>query len=203
MVLSHELPNPNMRYLISVFSDNVGLEIIINLTLEGIMKALKFFLLIFSLFAISSCTIYDNNVEGDADLVYSSTINIRANDFVFVDDYITMAEYGWDNLDEEMVDYGLVHGYLRFEGTTAWHALPFSVPFENDLVNLRYQFDIGSFSLILEGEVAGNNQANADLFHNDVLRVIAIPPSAIVRGKGVDYRNYQQVIELYGLDDID
>lgn len=78
----------------------------------------------------------------------------------------------------------------------------FSVPFENDLVNLRYQFDIGSFNLILEGEVAGNNQANADLFHNDVLRVIAIPPSSIVRGKGVDYRNYQQVIELYGLDDI-
>lgn len=166
------------------------------------MKALKFFLLIISLLAVSSCTIYDNDVEGEADLVYSSTINIRANDFVFVDDYITMAEYGWDNLDEEMVDFGLVHGYLRFEGTTAWHALPFSVPFENDLVNLRYQFDIGSFNLILEGEVAGNNQANADLFHNDVLRVIAIPPSSIVRGKGVDYRNYQQVIELYGLDDI-
>lgn len=89
------------------------------------MKALKFFLLIISLLAVSSCTIYDNDVEGEADLVYSSTINIRANDFVFVDDYITMAEYGWDNLDEEMVDFGLVHGYLRFEGTTAWHALPF------------------------------------------------------------------------------
>ncbi|WP_103663922.1 hypothetical protein [Gracilimonas amylolytica] len=167
------------------------------------MKALKFVLVLLGLLTLSSCTIYDNNVEGDADLVYSSTINIRSNDFTYVDDYITMAEYGWDNLDEEMVDFGLVHGYLRFEGTTAWHALPFSVPFENDLVNLRYQFDIGSFNLLLEGEVAGNNQANADLFHNDFLRVIAIPPSAIVRGKGIDYRNYQQVIELYGLNDID
>ena len=175
----------------------------INIKQEDAMKALKFVLVLLGLLTLSSCTIYDNNVEGDADLVYSSTINIRSNDFTYVDDYITMAEYGWDNLDEEMVDFGLVHGYLRFEGTTAWHALPFSVPFENDLVNLRYQFDIGSFNLLLEGEVAGNNQANADLFHNDILRVIAIPPSAIVRGKGIDYRNYQQVIELYGLNDID
>ena len=167
------------------------------------MKALKIVFVSLGLLTLSSCTIYDNNVEGDADLVYSSTINIHSNDFTYVDDYITMAEYGWDNLDEEMVDFGLVHGYLRFEGTTAWHALPFSVPFENDLVNLRYQFDVGTFNLLLEGEVAGNNQANADLFHNDILRVIAIPPSAIVRGKGIDYRNYQQVIELYGLDDID
>lgn len=192
-----------MRYNLVSSLHKLPLAIKVNIIHEDIMKALKIVFVSLGLLTLSSCTIYDNNVEGDADLVYSSTINIHSNDFTYVDDYITMAEYGWDNLDEEMVDFGLVHGYLRFEGTTAWHALPFSVPFENDLVNLRYQFDIGTFNLLLEGEVAGNNQANADLFHNDILRVIAIPPSAIVRGKGIDYRNYQQVIELYGLDDID
>ncbi|HET8865802.1 MAG TPA: hypothetical protein VFM80_08885 [Gracilimonas sp.] len=165
------------------------------------MKVLKSILLLFSLFLISSCTIYDNDVEGEVDLVYSSTITIRANDFAYEDDFISVATYGWDNLDEEMVDYGMVLGYLRFEGTTAWHSLPFSVPFENDLVNLRFSFDVNDVSLIVEGEVAGNNQANANLFDRDILRVIAIPPSAIVRGKGINYRNYEQVSELYGLED--
>lgn len=165
------------------------------------MRSLNFILLPLSLIVISSCTIYDNDVEGEADTVYSSTITIRANDFYVEDDFISVAEYGWDNLDEEMVDYGMVLGYLRFEGTTAWQALPFSVPYENDLVNLRYSFDINNFSLIVEGELGGNNQANENLFDRDVLRVIAIPPSVIVKGKGIDYRNYNQISELYGLED--
>jgi len=164
------------------------------------MRLLKLFLILLSLLALASCTIYDNNVEGEADTVYSSTINVRSNDFIAEDEFISVAEYGWDNLDEEMVDYGMVLGYLRFEGTTAWQALPFSVPFENDLVNLRYSFDIDNFSLIIEGELSGNNQANENLFDRDVLRVIAIPPSVIVKGKGIDYRNYNQISELYGID---
>lgn len=165
------------------------------------MKVLKLVLILFSLLILSSCTIYDNDVEGEADLVYSSTITVRANDFVSEDDFIAVADYGWDNLDEEMVDYGMVLGYIRFEGTTAWQALPFSIPFENDLVNLRYYFDVDTFSLVIEGEVAGNNEVNAELFDRDILRVLAIPPEAIVRGKGIDYRNYEQISELYGLDD--
>lgn len=164
------------------------------------MRSLKSILLLLSLLTISSCTIYDNDVEGEADTVYSSTITIRSNDFVTEDEFISVADYGWDNLDEEIVDYGLVLGYIRFEGTTAWQALPFSVPFQNDLVNLRYSFDIDNFSLIIEGEVSGNNQANEDLFDRDVLRVIAIPPSIIVKGKGIDYRNYNQISELYGIN---
>ena len=144
------------------------------------MKTLKSLLIITLLFSFSSCTIYDNDVEGDVDLVYSSTIVISENDFDPEDEFISVAEYGWDNLDEEMVDYGLVLGYIRFEGTTAWHALPYSVPFDDDLVNLRYLFDINNFSLVLEGEVANNNRSNAELFNGDVLRVIAIPPSKVI-----------------------
>ncbi|MDR9415531.1 MAG: hypothetical protein RI564_04545 [Gracilimonas sp.] len=164
------------------------------------MKYLKLLLLLLCISLISACTIYDNDVDGQGDSVYSSTITINSNDFTLENDYVSVAEYGWDNLDEEMVDYGMVLGYIRFEGTTAWQALPFSVPFENDLVNLRYYFDIDTFSLVLEGEVGGNNQANADLFHRDVLRVVAIPPSIIVKGKGVNYKNYAQIAEIYGLD---
>ena len=164
------------------------------------MKTLKSLLIIALLFSFSSCTIYDNDVEGDVDLVYSSTIVISENDFDPEDEFISVAEYGWDNLDEEMVDYGLVLGYIRFEGTTAWHALPYSVPFDDDLVNLRYLFDINNFSLVLEGEVANNNRSNAELFNGDVLRVIAIPPSEVIRTKGIDYRNYEQVVELYNIE---
>ena len=164
------------------------------------MKAIKTTFLLLILFSFSSCTIYDNDVEGDVDLVYSSTITVRANDFVAEDEFVSVANYGWDNLDEEMVDYGLVLGYMRFEGTTAWHALPYSIPFENDLVNLRYYFDIDDFTLVLEGEVADNNQANANIFDGDVLRVIAIPPSEVIKSKGVDYRNYEQVKELYNIE---
>lgn len=164
------------------------------------MKALKFALILISLLLATSCTIYDNDVEGTGDVVYTSTITIRANDFVPEDDFITVAEYGWDNLDEETVDYGMVLGYIRFEGTTAWQALPFSVPFENDLVNLRYFFDIDNFSLVIEGEVADNNEANANLFDRDILRVVAIPPSILVQGKGIDYRNYQQISKLYNIE---
>lgn len=164
------------------------------------MKILKLVLILLSLLLFTSCTIYDNNVDGEGDVVYTSTITIRANDFVPENDFITVASYGWDNLDEEVVDYGLVLGYLRFEGTTAWNALPFSVPFENDLVNLRYYFDINDFSLVIEGEVADNNNANANLFDRDVLRVVAIPPTLLVQGKGVNYRNYEQVRELYNIE---
>ncbi|SMO35946.1 hypothetical protein [Gracilimonas mengyeensis] len=164
------------------------------------MKAIKFTLILAGLFIISSCTVYENDIEADVDLVYSSTITIRANDFIHEDEFVSVASYGWDNLDEYMVDQGLVMGYLRFEGTTAWQALPFSVPYENDLVNLRYSFDVEDFSLIIEGEVADNNNANVALFDRDVLRVIAIPPSEIVRSKGMDYRNYEMVAEYYGLD---
>jgi hypothetical protein len=168
--------------------------------MELVMKTLKFFLIITLLFSLSSCTIYDNDVEGNVDLVYSSTILISQSDFDPEDEFISVAEYGWDNLDEEMVDYGLVLGYIRFEGTTAWHALPYSVPFDDDLVNLRYFFDINNFSLVIEGEVADNNRANAELFDGDVLRVIAIPPSEVIRTKGIDYRNYKEVIGLYNIE---
>ena len=164
------------------------------------MKTRKLLLALTSFFALSSCTIYDNDVEGTGDTVYTNTITIRSNDFIPEDDFISVAEYGWDNLDEEMVDYGMVLGYIRFEGTTAWQALPFSVPFENDLVNLRYYFDVNNFSLVIEGEIADQNEANAELFNRDVLRVVAIPPSIIVKGKGIDYSNYEQVSAIYDLE---
>lgn len=163
------------------------------------MKVLKSLLFLSLLIALSSCTIYDNNVEGQADVVYSSTIVIQASDFEPQDEFITLASYNWEDLDEETVDYGLVMGYIRFSGTTSWQSLPLSVPFENDLVNLRYNFDISLFELVLEGEVANNNQANAALFDEDTLRVIAIPPSSIVRAKGFDYNNYEQVVEYYNI----
>lgn len=145
-----------------------------------------------------ACTIYENDIETDVELVYSSTINIRAHDFAAENDFVTIASYGWDNLDEYLVDYGLVLGYIRLEGSTAWHSLPFSVPFENDFINLRFSFDVDNFNLILEGELPGNNAENAALFDGDVLRVIAIPPEQIVVGKGLDYSNYEQVSDFYG-----
>lgn len=165
------------------------------------MRSLKSLFILISLFLLSSCTINNTEIDGEGDVVYTSNITIRTNDFVPEDDFVSVAEYGWDNLDEEMVDYGMVLGYIRFEGTTAWHSLPFSVPFEDDLVNLRFLFDINNFSLVLEGEVPGNNLSNAELFDRDVLRVIAIPPSIIVHGKGIDYQNYDQIKQIYGLDD--
>lgn len=164
------------------------------------MKAIKFTAITLTLLLLTSCTIYENDIDADVNLVYTSTIDIRSNDFVPVDDFTSVAEYGWDNLDEEMVDYGLVLGYIRFEGTTAWQALPYSIPFENDMVHLRYLFDINNFSLIVEGEVAGNHQENASIFDRDVLRVVAIPPSEIVRGKGFDYTDFREVSNYYNLN---
>lgn len=165
------------------------------------MKTLKTTLLLFTLISLTSCTIYESDIETDVDLVYSSTINIVQSDFIDEDEFVSVAEYGWNNLDEYVVDEGLVLGYLRFEGTTAWHALPLSTPFENDLVVARFSFDIETFNFIVEGEVAGNNEANTALFDGDVLRVIAIPPGQIIRGKGIDYSNYEQIARLYKLDD--
>ncbi|MTI88769.1 MAG: hypothetical protein FH748_12450 [Balneolaceae bacterium] len=165
------------------------------------MKALTHtFLVLIGILTISSCTIYETEIETDVELVYSSTISIAEVDFVPEDDFVTVAEYGWDNLDEVTVDEGLVLGYIRFEGTTAWQSLPLSTPFENDVVVLRYSYDIDTFNLIIEGEVGGNNEANENLFDGDILRVIAIPPTQIIRGKGIDYNNYQQIVDLYDID---
>lgn len=132
--------------------------------------------------------------------IYSDTAPIYAEDFIQVDEFVSINEFNWDLLDEETVDYGLVLGYIRFNGETAWHSLPFGIPFQNDFVNLRYQFDIDSFVLILEGEVEDNNIINEDLFDGDTLRVIAIPPSMVLKAKGLDYTNYEQVVEAYGLE---
>jgi len=175
------------------------------------MKNSKLTLFILSTFLfLQACSITNDGPRGprgfdgvdgiDGVQIYSSTSTIFANDFDIVDEFVSINEFEWDILDEETVDNGLVHGYIQFEGTTSWHALPFSTPFANDLVNLRYVFDINSFDLLLEGEIEDNNLVNQDLFDGDVLHVIAIPPSLIIRGKGLDYRNYDQVAEFYGLE---
>lgn len=163
-------------------------------------------LLIVSLLVFTSCinSVGPQGPQGppgaDGVQIYSSTAVIFEEDFVVLDEYVSVNEFEWDLLDESTVDFGMVLGYLQFEGTTSWHALPFSVPYENDLVNLRYVFDINSFDLVVEGEVANNNDANEAIFDGDLLRVVAIPPNQVLKGKGIDYRNYDQVAELYGLD---
>ena len=130
--------------------------------------------------------------------IFTDTIEIRADDFTPEDQFVSVAPYSWTLLDEATVDEGVVLGYLRFQGTTAWHPLPLTVPFENDVVILRYNFDIDSFNLILEGEAADNNAANANLFDGDILRIVAIPPDRVLKAK-VNYADYSEVAALYGL----
>ena len=165
------------------------------------MKHSKSLLPLLSILLLTqACTITNEGPQGppgaDGVQIYSSTSTIFADDFDIVDEFVSINEFSWDILDESTVDEGLVLGYIQFEGTTSWHALPFSTPFENDLVNLRYVFDINS----LEGEVADNNQVNEDLFDGDILRVVAIPPSLLFKGKGLNYKDYNQVAEFYNLD---
>ena len=169
------------------------------------MKHSKSLLPLLSILLLTqACTITNEGPQGppgaDGVQIYSSTSTIFADDFDIVDEFVSINEFSWDILDESTVDEGLVQGYIQFEGTTSWHALLFSTPFENDLVNLRYVFDINSFDLLLEGEVADNNQVNEDLFDGDILRVVAIPPSLLFKGKGLDYKDYNQVAEFYNLD---
>ena len=134
--------------------------------------------------------------------IYNGTFTVDSDiDFGIVDEYVSVASYAWGILDEVTVDEGLVLAYIRFEGSTAWHSLPLSTPFENDIVVLRYSFDIDNFDLIVEGEVANNNELNEDLFDGDTIRVIAIPPSMMLKGKNIDYNNYEQVKTLYELTD--
>lgn len=137
---------------------------------------------------------------GESAEIYSETIEIVSDvDFAVVDEFTSIASYGWNILDEATVDDGLVLGYLRINGTTPWHILPFNIPIENDIVILRYSFDIDDFSLILEGEVANNNEDNEDIFDGDVLRIVAIPPTLLAKSKGLDYTNYEDVVKAYGL----
>ena len=171
------------------------------------MKSLQSLFIIALSISLTGCinSVGPQGPEGppgaDGVQIYSSTSTIFADDFVVLDEFSSVNEFNWNILDEETVDYGMVMGYLRFEGETAWHAIPFSVPFQNDLVNLRYVFDIDSFDLVVEGEVADNNQVNEAIFDGDVLRVVAIPPNLILKGKGIDYKNYETVAKLYGLEE--
>lgn len=169
------------------------------------MKRAKAVLPILILFTAISCvdSVGPRGPEGppgrDAE-IYTESIQIDADiDFGVFNEYISIASYGWNILDVETVDYGMVVAYLRFDGSTAWHALPLSTPFENDLVVARYSFDIDNFDLIIEGEVADNNELNEDLFHGDVLRIVAIPPTQLTKFKGLDYSDYNAVVEAYNL----
>lgn len=159
-------------------------------------------------FIISSCEISvgpegpagrdgrDGQVE-----IYNGLFTINSdNDFGVVDEFVSVASYAWEILDVNTVDEGLVLAYIRFEGSTSWQSLPLSTPFENDVVVLRYGFDIDNFDLIIEGETAKNNELNEGIFDGDTIRVIAIPPSLLFKGKGIDYNNYQQVINTYNLN---
>lgn len=166
------------------------------------MKTTKAIISILLSIIFASCvsTVGPEGPAGESAEIYSSTIEINANiDFGVDNEFVSVASYGWDILDEATVDEGLVVAYLRFNGTTNWHALPMSVPLENDLVVLRYSFDIDNFDLILEGEVANNNDANEELFDGDVLRIVAIPPTFLLKGKGLDYTNYEAVVSAYNL----
>lgn len=167
------------------------------------MKTHIVFITIFASTLFISCisTVGPEGPSGANAEIYSSTIEIVSDlDFVVEDEFVSVASYGWDGvLDEATVDEGLVIGYLRFEGTTPWHSIPFNIPLENDLVTLSYSFDINNFDLILEGEVGDNNEANEEFFDGDILRIVAIPPSALFKGKGFDYTDYEAVVKAYNL----
>ncbi|MEQ9310398.1 MAG: hypothetical protein RLN90_13165 [Balneolaceae bacterium] len=169
------------------------------------MKSLKTIIILITGILFTSCIgtsgpAGPEGPAGESAEVYSETIIIDSEvDFVIDDEFVSIASYGWNILDEATVDEGLVLGYIRFNGSTPWHALPISTPFENDIVILRYSFDIDDFTLILEGEVANNNEANENLFDGDVLRVVAIPPTLLAKAKGLDYTNYEAVVKAYNL----
>lgn len=157
-------------------------------------------------FLISSCvaTIGPEGPPGRDGVVeiYNGTFIIDSDiDFGRVDEFISIASYSWEMLNVQTVDEGVVVAYIRFNGSTSWQSLPLSTPFQDDVVILRYGFDINNFDLIIEGEIANNNQANERLFDGDEIRVIAIPPSLLFKGKGVDYNNYEMVKKVYGLID--
>lgn len=170
------------------------------------MKSLKTIIILITGILFTSCIgtsgpAGPEGPAGESAEVYSETIIIDSEvDFVIDDEFVSIASYGWNILDEATVDEGIVLGYIRFNGSTPWHALPISTPFENDIVILRYSFDIDDFTLILEGEVANNNEANENLFDGDVLRVVAIPPTLLAKAKGLDYTNYEAVVKAYNLD---
>jgi len=160
---------------------------------------IKAFLLVLMLVA-AACEVTEvNEITEVSNPVFSDTITIFEDDFVADDEFISVAEYAWDILDVTTVDEGVVLGYIQFEGTTSWHALPLTVPFENDVVVLRYNFDVDTFNLIVEGEVANNNNANANLFDGDVLRIVAIPPDQISGKAKIDFSNYQEVATRFNL----
>ncbi len=159
-------------------------------------------------YLITSCVFQEGSVgpagedglDGQVE-IYNGTFEIDSDvDFAAVDEFVSIASYSWDILDESTVDEGVVLAYIRFKGNTSWLALPLSTPFENDVVVLRYGFDIDNFDLIIEGEVKDNNEANEGIFDGDTIRVIAIPPSLMLKGKVIDYTNYEQVRSVYNLD---
>lgn len=140
-----------------------------------------------------------DGLDGEVE-IYNGTFIIDSEvDFEVVDDFVSVASYSWDILDKTIVDEGVVLAYIQFEGNTSWLALPLSTPFENDVVILRYGFDVDNFDLIIEGEVEGNNETNEGIFDGDRIRVVAIPPSQMFKGKGIDYSNYEQVRLVYNL----
>ncbi len=176
--------------------------------MEATMRAKVTLLLLSAGIILSSCiaTIGPEGPRGrdgsDGEVeIYNGTFVIDSdNDFGVEDEFISVASYSWGILDESTVDEGLVLAYIQFDGSTAWQSLPLSTPFENDVVVLRYGFDIDNFDLILEGESPNNNQINEGIFDGDIIRVIAIPPGHLFKGKNVDYSNFEQVKQIYNLD---
>ncbi len=81
------------------------------------MKSTKAIIIIITGILFTSCLgTGPEGPSGQNAEIYSETITIDSDlDFGVVDEYVSVASYGWNILDVETVDDGIVLAYLRFQ----------------------------------------------------------------------------------------
>lgn len=130
----------------------------------------------------------------------SETVTLNSLDFSELDNYEIYVTYEWDAMTSDVVDTGVVLGYLKYNDDE-WFLLPYiDTIIVDDALNFTISYATGEFTFRVIAEEGGNNAANAAEVHGKDLKIVVFPPEEMSQSKSVISDDEMEFIfEKYGM----
>ncbi|PIB35292.1 hypothetical protein BFP72_07715 [Reichenbachiella sp. 5M10] len=135
----------------------------------------------------------ENGLNGDEGYVFEYDLSFSAPE------YSALLELP---NDFTMLDSDVMVVYLLWEvtndGTEIWRALPQTLYFDDGILSYNYDYTKYDAELFLDGTVNLDN-LGANLTDNWIARVVVLPAQFVNARSRVDYSDYDQVVDYFGL----